>query len=197
MPKRVRAFVAIQIPEVVIDFLQQLQARIPLPEINIRWVAKKNIHLTLQFLGDIDSSTISAVAAQMDAAAKMVKPFSLAARGVGAFPNVRRARVLWIGLAGGLEPLKSLQAGLESGLESIGFKRESRDFSAHLTIGRIRGRVDAQRMAAAFKPVEDARSDFFRVDRLMLYKSVLKPNGPLHSQLHTSHLAEEKRIGDA
>ena len=189
MPKRLRAFVAVPIPDSVAIFLQQVQARIQLPVINIRWVAEKNIHLTLKFLGDIDPSQVSAVAAQMDAAVGTIPPFSLVAKGVGVFPNLRHARVLWVGLAGRLDRLTAIQATLESGLESIGFKREPREFSAHLTIGRIRRRIDAQRIGASLDPVKDATSDWFRVDRLVLFKSLLKPNGPEYSLLHTSHLA--------
>jgi RNA 2',3'-cyclic 3'-phosphodiesterase len=189
MQKTLRAFVAIPIPDRVTVFLRQSQARLRLPEMNVRWVAAKNIHLTLKFFGDIDSSRISAVAAQMDAVAGMTRPFSLAAEGVGVFPNLRRARVLWVGLTGDLDRLKAIQAALESGMESIGFRRESRDFGAHLTIGRIRHRMDARMIGASLDYLKDAASDFFRVDRLMLFKSVLKPNGPEYSQLHTSHLA--------
>ena len=84
---------------------------------------------------------------------------------------------------------KVVQATLESGLDSVGFKREARGFGAHLTIGRIRRRIDAQLIGESVEPLKAVASDSFRVDRLMLFKSILKPNGPEYTLLHTSHLA--------
>jgi RNA 2',3'-cyclic 3'-phosphodiesterase len=190
-----RAFVAVPISDAVAVFLRQLQAQIQLPAANIRWVTAENIHLTLKFLGDIDPSRVPEVAARMDAAAGIFRPFSIVAKGVGVFPNLRHARVIWVGLEGCIDRLKAIQAALESGLESIGFKREAREFSGHLTIGRIRRRTGARMIGASLDSAKAAVSDSFRVDRLMLFKSILKPNGPEYTLLHTSHLAVKKPVG--
>lgn len=189
MPKPLRAFVAVPLPDAVTVFLLQLQARLQLPGRTIRWVAAKNIHLTLKFLGDIDPSQVPAIAAQMDAAAGATAAFSLTAKGLGVFPNLRHARVLWVGLAGERGRLEAIQATLESGLESVGFKREARGFAAHLTIGRIRRHVDAQTIGALVDPLTDEASDGFRVEKLVLFKSILRSSGAEYTQLHTSHLA--------
>lgn len=187
--KPLRIFVAVPIPDAVADFLGQVQTRLRSSAMKIRWVATRNIHLTLKFLGEIDPSRIPGIIDQMDVAAGSMASFSLQAQGVGVFPNLRRARVLWVGLTGDLDRLSALQASLESGLESIGFSRESRKYRAHLTIGRARRRVDRQTIGAALEPVKDVASDPFRVDRLVLFKSVLKPAGAVYTQLHASHLA--------
>lgn len=189
MSKTLRAFVAVPIPDAVALFLMQIQTRLQLPGMNIRWVAAKNIHLTLKFLGDIDPSRVPAITAQMDTAAGVTAAFSLTAKGVGVFPDLGHARVFWVGLAGDLDRLKAIQAALESGLESVGFIRESRGFGAHLTIGRVRRRIDAQLIGESVEPLKAVASDIFRVDRLMLFKSILKPYGPEYTLLHTSHLA--------
>ncbi len=189
MPQTLRTFVAVPIPDAVTLFLTQIQARLKLSGRNIRWVAAKNIHLTLKFLGDVDPCQIPAIAAQMDAAAETTAAFSLAAKGVGGFPNLRRARILWVGLTGELDRLKTVQAALESGLDAVGVKREARGFSAHLTIGRIRRRIDAQLIGESVEALKAVASDFFRADRLMLFNSILRPNGPEYTLLHTSHLA--------
>lgn len=189
MQTKLRAFVAVPIPNGVAVFLQQAQTRLQSPGMNIRWVASKNIHLTLKFLGDIDSSRISEVADQMDAVAGSIHAFSLKAKGVGVFPNLRNARVVWVGLAGDLDRLKVIQATLESGLESAGFGKASLNFRAHLTIGRTRQRIDAPTIRLALEPMQDVASDSFRVDRLALFKSILKPAGAEYTLLHTSHLA--------
>ncbi|MBC2710611.1 MAG: RNA 2',3'-cyclic phosphodiesterase [Desulfosarcina sp.] len=189
MQKTLRAFVAVPIPDAVAVFLQQIQVRLQSPGMNVRWVATKNIHLTLKFLGDIDPSRVPAVAAQMDTAAGSVPSFSLEAMGVGVFPNLRNARVLWVGLGGDLDRLRAIQTTLESDLESVGFRKETRRFHPHLTIGRTRQRVDAETIGASLEPLKDVASDSFRVDRLMLFNSILKPAGAEHTLLHTSRLA--------
>jgi 2'-5' RNA ligase len=190
MPKQpLRAFVAVPLPDEVAAFLMRIQARLQLPGRNIRWIAEKNIHLTLKFLGDIDPSRVPAIAARMDATAGAAASFSLKAKGVGVFPNLRHARVLWVGLAGERDRLHALQAALESGLESVGFEREARGFAAHLTIGRIRQRIDGQTIGALLAPLTDESSDRFRVKEVTLFKSTLKPSGAEHTPLHTSHLA--------
>ena len=188
MPQSLRVFIAVSIPEPVACFLRDVQARLQLPATDVRWLAVKNIHLTLKFLGDVDPSRVLDVAARMDDAAGQIPPFSLKARGAGVFPDLRRARVLWVGLDGALESLCRIQATLESGLESSGFKKESRRFHPHLTIGRTRRRIDAHTMGASLERLKEAVSDSFRVDRLGLFKSTLKPAGADYSLLHTSRL---------
>lgn len=183
-----RAFVAVPIPDAVTHFLAQIQARLRSSQINIRWVKNNNIHLTLKFLGDIDPSRIPLIAAQMNAAASLFPSFSLKAKGVGVFPNRRRARVLWVGLTGDCDRLRAIQANLETGLESIGFAREPRDFYAHLTIGRPRQHIDGQAIGAVLESMKTTTSDPFRVDRLKLYESMLKPAGAVYSVLHTARL---------
>jgi 2'-5' RNA ligase len=187
--KTFRVFVAVPIPDALTLFLQQVQARLQARALNVRWVKAKNIHLTLKFLGDIDPARVPEVAVQMDNAACMTPVFTLVARGAGVFPNLRRARVLWVGLAGDLDRLKATQSTLESGLEMVGFKKDSRDFGAHLTIGRTRGRIDAKSIGAALELLKDMDSQPFRVDRLILYRSKLKPSGAEYTPLHASHLA--------
>ena len=187
MQKTLRAFVAVPLPDAVAVFLQQVQARLQSSGMNIRWAASKNIHLTLKFLGDMDPSRIPAVADQMDAAAGPISSFSLKAGGVGVFPNLRNTRVLWVGLDGDLDRLRTIQATLSSGLESVGFNRESRKFRAHLTIGRTRQRIDSETIRASLEPLKDVASDSFRVDRLTLFKSSLKPTGAVYTRLYTTH----------
>lgn len=189
MQNSLRVFVALPIPEPVVLFLEQVQAQLQSSAMRIRWLATKNIHLTLTFIGDIDPSRVSVVAGQMDAAARRFPSFSLVARGVGVFPNLRKARVLWVGLAGDLDRLKLLQAGLESSLVSVGFNKASQRFRAHLTIGRTRQRIDVRTIGAALEPLKNIASDSFRVDRLTLFKSILKPTGAEYTPLHTTHLA--------
>lgn len=189
MGHTLRTFIALPIPDGVAAFLKRMQERLRSPVTNIRWVPVANIHLTLKFLGDIDPSRVPAINARLDAVARSIPCFTLTAEGVGVFPNLRQARVFWVGFSGVNKPLEALQQKLESGLETLGFKREPRAFRAHLTIGRSRQRTDSKVLSALLEPLKTEVSDSFGVDQIRLYQSVLTPSGAEYSLLHTAHLA--------
>lgn len=197
MQKTFRVFIAAPIPDVVVDFLRQIQAQLQSSGMNVRWVVPDNIHLTLKFIGDIDSNLVSVVADRMDAVAGTIPRFLLKADGVGVFPNRRQARVLWMGLSGELDGLRAIQAALESSLESVGFSKKARRFHPHLTLGRSRRRLDAKALDALLEPLKEIASDSFRVDRLRLFRSQLTSVGAKYSRLHTSHLANWPSLADA
>lgn len=190
MAKTQRTFIAVSIPEQVARFIQNVQNRLrsSLPE--IRWVAVKNIHLTLKFLGEIDPGQNEGIVAQMEEAALCAPPFSLSVKGVGVFPNHRQARVLWVGLAGDMDRLASIHAGLEKGLESVGFPRDRRSFSPHLTIGRSRRQIHPESIEKALRTMGEDDHETFMVERIGLYKSVLKPTGAEYTLLHASKLCK-------
>jgi 2'-5' RNA ligase len=183
-----RVFVALLLPEAIADFLHRVRQELESQVMPVRWVDVAGIHLTLRFLGQIAPSQVAEIAARMDAVALATTPFQLRAQAAGAFPNVRRARVLWVGLGGDLAPLMSMQANLESGLESIGFARERRRFHPHLTMARTRHPIDPAVLGAGLEATRRMVSKPFAVDRLALIKSVLSPSGATHTRLHRSYL---------
>jgi len=134
------------------------------------------VHLTLKFLGDTDESLIPQIVEAIVAAVDGIPPFSIRLIGTGAFPNLRRMTVLWVGIEGG-ERLVAIAGRLEDRLESLGFPRERREFSPHVTVARVRGGHGLD----AVRAVLGARSrDAFgaaTVDRVRLMKSVLTPEG--------------------
>ena len=194
MANTIRTFVALPVPDAVSEFLIQIQDRLRSSRTNIRWVPVTNIHLTLKFLGDIDLSRLPATRAQMDAVARSIAPFTLTAKGAGVFPNLRQARVLWVGLTGDIDQLGLLQNTLESEFVSLGFKRDRRPFRAHLTIGRTRQRPDPKVLGALLEPLKDASSEPFRIDQIRLYQSVLKPSGAEYKLLHAAPLAAGNKM---
>ena len=188
MANTLRTFIALPVPDAVTGFLKQIQERLRSPVVNIRWVPVANIHLTLKFLGDIDPSTVPEINARLDEAARSIDPLTLTARGVGVFPNLRQARVLWVGLSGDMKQLVLLQQDIESKLEALGFKREHRTYRAHLTIGRTRRRPDQKALGTLLEPVKEEASEAFGINQIRFYKSVLKPTGAEYTLLHTAHL---------
>jgi 2'-5' RNA ligase len=145
----------------------------------VRWVAPENVHLTLQFLGGVPEERVPAVeAALRDAAAEAGRPLALSVHGAGGFPNARRPRVIWAGLAGELVPLAALVSALGARLAKLGYAPEDRPFAPHLTLGRAREGRGAPGFAGALAAAAQAEPTSWRVSELVLFESHLSPHGP-------------------
>jgi RNA 2',3'-cyclic 3'-phosphodiesterase len=150
---------------------------------DIRWVAVENVHLTLQFLGAVPEERLPDVEGAVRAAAAAGRALSLEVRGAGGFPNARRPRVIWAGLAGELAPLGDLVADLGRRFAPLGFPPEDRPFSAHLTLGRAREGRGAPGIAGALASAADAPPAPWRAAELVLFESHLSPKGPRYEAL--------------
>ncbi|MBT7290620.1 MAG: RNA 2',3'-cyclic phosphodiesterase [Chloroflexi bacterium] len=136
---KLRCFIAIELPQQIKIVLSQLQILLGKERDNsIKWVNPNNIHLTLKFLGSINSDSIPLITDAMKSCIKTTSPFSLSIGDTGAFPNTQSPRVSWVGLKGDSGALLKLQKQLDQVLSEIGFAPETREFSPHLTLGRIR-----------------------------------------------------------
>ena len=138
MSQTVRSFIAIELPAAVISLLDNVQQELKVLRLKARWVRPQNIHLTLKFLGNIDSGEIEKIGRAMVDAAGDSAPFTLTIGGIGFFPDIKRPRVIWVGLDGAKPALFNLQRNLADRLAIAGFPKEERSFKAHLTLGRIR-----------------------------------------------------------
>jgi 2'-5' RNA ligase len=177
MSEPIRSFVAVdisggartQVAGLVTGFRRQAPG--------VRWVRPDLMHLTLAFLGEVEPSFIEAAKPELARAAAAGHSFNSRLSGVGAFPNPRRARVVWLGM----EPrddLVALQRETVKALVRVGFVPEARPFSPHLTIGRLREPADVSALT-------DVRfeSERFDINRLMFFRSVLRPEGPAYTEL--------------
>lgn len=149
----------------------------------VRWVPPENVHLTLQFLGAVPEERVPDVEAALRAAAAATRPLSLEVKGVGGFPNARRPRVLWAGLAGDLAALEALAADVGRRLAPLGFPPEDRPFSAHLTLGRAREARGSPGLAGALARAAEAAGAPWRATELVLFESHLSPKGPHYDPL--------------
>ena len=183
MPETLRSFIAVELPEGVLSALRRVQQGIKKHSFAVRWVRPEGIHLTLKFLGDIEPARIDEIVGQMTAAARGCGRVSLSAKGIGVFPHLRRPRVLWVGLAGEVQRLSDLQRKIDAGLAEVGFKREKRSFKGHLTLGRFKARVDSRQVAHALEAFADLETQRFSADRIILFRSELKPTGAVYSIL--------------
>lgn len=183
MTEALRAFIAVDLSESVRSSLGQVQEVFKRQGFRIKWVRPANIHLTLKFLGNIEGADVEKILGAMAQAAKDRKTISLVTKGIGVFPDSRRPRVIWVGLSGQLEMLQDLQRSLEGHLADLGFPKESRGFKAHLTLGRVKGKINSDRLKAAMSKFAGFESKPFDVNRIILFKSELRPSGAVYTPL--------------
>jgi RNA 2',3'-cyclic 3'-phosphodiesterase len=183
----VRTFIAVPLPQDCHRLLSRLQSEMRAMEADVRWTAVPSIHLTLKFLGEIDPDLVPKLAPALRSATASFSPFGLSLRGLGGFPNLRSPRVLWCGIEGDTEGLHRLQNAVEQTCASFGFEPEAREFHPHLTLGRVQGKRNLQRVLDYIKIGSDFEQPF-AVDRVHLYRSVLTPRGANYSVLETIEL---------
>ena len=183
MSETIRSFVAIELPEHVISMLRDVQDDLRGNKFRAKWVRPDNIHLTLKFLGNIDSTDIVGIAGAMSEAIQGCGPINLYAEVVGVFPGIKRARVIWMGLGGQVQRLSEIQRKLEKNLAEIGFSEENRLFQAHLTLGRFKSAVNPKVIEPILQKYSAIRSEAFTLNQIVLFKSDLTPSGPVYSAL--------------
>ena len=181
---KIRTFVAIELPENVRSDIRKLQHAFTSFRFDIRWVKPRNMHLTLKFLGDVDPVHVEAIKSVLKEIVAHTPVFELQPRGLGVFPNIRQPRILWTGIAGQCDVLRCLYRSVEMALKPLGFTPERRPFTGHLTIGRIKKRIDSKRLADALQIYQGFVSDSFAVERLVLFKSDLKQDGPVYTKIY-------------
>ncbi|MGD0353563.1 MAG: RNA 2',3'-cyclic phosphodiesterase [Dehalococcoidia bacterium] len=183
----VRSFIAIELPEAVKTGLQQLQAQLTLPQYSfVKCVAPEGMHLTLKFLGNISANKVTDITGAMEQASQGVSPFQLQITEVGAFPNLKRPRVLWVGIKGEVDKLVSWQQRLDNGLVPLGFAKEARPFTPHLTLARLRDNcspVDSLHLGETVANAQVKVNYKFTVTSLNLMRSQLLPTGAVYSRL--------------
>lgn len=188
-----RSFLAVEIPPEIQQAIAQstdgLQKSLPKPL--VRWVAPKNIHLTLQFLGEVSPANLERLA---DALSVEIAPYStigVTVSKIGAFPTQRRARVLWVGLEAPAT-LPALQRSVEIITAKLGYNARERGFSPHLTIGRVNqnaSAADLQKIEDCLQKTAIGVLGSFQVEAIHLYKSDLFPSGPEYTRLYSMPLA--------
>lgn len=177
-----RTFIAFDIDENTRASLARAQCAMGcLP--SVRWVRTAGIHLTLKFLGEIEEAVVPGVLGAMRAALAGVEPFEFAVRGLGWFPPGRRPRVLWAGVEGDDGALNLVAGRLNEALVDCGVRAEKRAFRAHLTLARVRGRVDVVNIEKAFERVSGRDFGSNAAEGLVLYMSELHPTGARYTRL--------------
>lgn len=195
-PEQIRSFVAIELPEEAKQGLTRLREKLKRDEHRfVKWADPGGIHLTLKFLGNIPSNRVPEITEAMKRAAQGVSPFLLEISGLGAFPNLKQARVLWVGVGGELDRLSTLQQNIDSALAVLGFPKEERPFVPHLTLARIREGTSAPERKGFGELVGSATFEDkypVEVEAIKLMRSQLTPAGALYSCLSVAGLGRQE-----
>lgn len=178
-----RAFLGVGLPAVVRETIASAIAQLRDLHAPVAWTAPKNLHITLNFLGEILPERVSPVERSMRVVASGIDPFSLTAEGGGAFPGTRNPRLLWVGFLEPLELVRQLQQNMKNALSGAGFPREDRPFHPHITVGRTRGALPPAWGERVVQALSGKGFGVVPVSSFTLYESRLGRGGAVYTPL--------------
>jgi len=197
-----RSFVAVELPEPILEAVGQLSGRLRASGARVTWVKPENMHLTLRFLGEVDEDNINRLKTILSDSYRGMSPFTLSVRGVSAFPNMRRPSVVWVGAVEAREARSQVELGnepalgneraeaietaylaAESAARAIGLPPEEKAFHPHLTLARIKDAREAPPLVACLERERDFCAGDFTVRSVSLFSSRLTPHGPVYQRL--------------
>lgn len=181
----VRSFLAVELPRAILDRIGEVQRELKSSNADVRWVNPGNIHLTLKFFGNIEETEIDSILMAIEEPVRTTSPISITVRGVGGFPGLKNPRVIWVGLHDEKGASVSLQKRLEGELGKIGFPPEDRPFHPHLTLGRMRSNRGKDELVGRMRRFKEEGFGQFQVDKVILFRSDLRPTGPIYTPLRT------------
>lgn len=191
MSEEIRCFIAIELPDEIREGLGRLISRLKYKAPDAKWVLPAGIHLTLKFLGSIDSSRVPEITDAIADSAFGIPPFSLELIDMGAFPSLSRVRVIWIGIQGETDRLLQLQKRIDTNLDILGFPSETREFAPHLTLARVRERAtpaERQQLGQIIAATKVPSIGKFTAASVSLIRSQLFRTGAVYSQVSTVEL---------
>ncbi len=186
-----RCFIAIGISDEIKGKIRILIDKMRHLSKGVRWVPIENIHLTLKFLGEVNEGLIPDIKNRLILLKNKYNPFKIDIKGTGAFPNPKHPNVLWIGVEPS-EQLKRLYLDIEEAMYECGFEKEDREFSPHLTIGRIKDRKGIDLVIKELYTIKDIFFGSIDIREFLLMRSILKPTGAEYSEIARFKLEKNK-----
>ncbi|MEA3493301.1 MAG: RNA 2',3'-cyclic phosphodiesterase [Candidatus Margulisiibacteriota bacterium] len=175
-----RAFISVELPdkvkEKIKEFIEEVIKELSDTEIKVKWVKKENLHLTLKFLGWVDDKALDKLIALTEKAVSNSGSFEVSLGGAGTFPEGKNPKVVWVGTDRGGDKL----CDLADRLSKTGPRRETREFKAHLTIGRVKDKRGVDKLLKKLEKFKDIKFGEISVDRIFIMKSTLTPKGPIY-----------------
>ena len=182
-----RLFVAIDLPSNIKEKLANIQAKLKEANAGVRFVSPEGIHLTLKFLGEVAEDRVGKVIEALAENVPRISPFNLKVEGLGAFPSISRPRVVWAGVKAPDE-LLTLAEEIEKAMVKLGFPKEERDFSPHLTLCRIKSPQGIDRLIKIVMEEKDISLGEFTADGYFLIQSILRPEGARYIKIRRFNL---------
>jgi RNA 2',3'-cyclic 3'-phosphodiesterase len=184
-----RTFIAVEIDSAIRSRAEELINLLRAAEADVKWVESQNLHITLQFLGEVPEQLIADTCKAVEKGAAQVRPFDLEVGTAGAFPNSNRPRTLWIGANAGSQQMAELHEFVALELAELGFADEDRKFQTHLTIGRTRSGKNVAELGRSLKQQTGFVAGWMRVEKATVFSSKLQRGGPIYEVLSTARLA--------
>jgi len=179
----IRTFIAVELDPSFREKIRQIQEKFA--DFELKFVNPEIVHITLKFLGDVEESMAIPLAEALDSL--ICESFEAKIEGIGVFPKLSNPKVLWLGARGNFE---TLHDDVENVLKPFKFKEDERAFTAHATLARVKSLNKNQKNAFAdvLKELKDTKIGSMQVNKVLLKKSTLTPDGPIYETLHTAYL---------
>jgi 2'-5' RNA ligase len=188
---RLRTFIAVDLGKPIRERIVLLQESLARTGNEVKWVEPENIHLTLLFLGEVDDRELISVCRAVSDVGKWLAPFVISVEQIGCFPNLRRPRILWVGVGTGAPEVVALHDALEPPLLALGcYRREDRPYTPHITCGRARGDAISFKLTEAIAKKSDWQAGETEVGEVLVMSSELTPKGPIYTVLSRAKLGE-------
>jgi RNA 2',3'-cyclic 3'-phosphodiesterase len=188
----IRSFLAFELPAEIKAIVTRVSGEVRKSALDVRWVRPEFIHLTVVFMGDVESEQVPLMGGALGAACANHGPFRISLKPMGCFPNSRNPRVLWLSIDGDLERMSRFRDDLQAALSPFGIKEEERAFRPHLTLGRFKkpGKrpTELEQLLATYR---DLTSPACVLDELVLFRSDLKPGGAVYTKMLSWPLSGE------
>lgn len=189
-----RTFIALDLGKTLRDRLLTLQESLARAAPDVKWVEGDNLHLTLLFLGEVNDRAVLDVCRTVSASCRTVPAFALNVERVGCFGNPRRPRTIWVGVGDGADEVQALHAALEAPLLELGYyRREERQFTPHITLGRVKQDDSTDGLADLLKKKADWQGGLVEVREVLVLSSQLTPQGPIYTVLSRAPLSRARR----
>jgi len=187
--RSLRTFIAIELDQGLQKILKGIQDDLRKTGADVKWVESHNIHLTLKFLGDVNEEKILSLGETMESSLRGYPAFSFDLNHLGAFPTVNSPKIVWVGVGSGGKEIGGLIRILEDNSETVGFKKEERGGSPHVTIGRVRSSLNKFALSKMMKSYSLPQPMTQNVKGVVLFKSTLTSSGPSYEALKKFPLA--------
>ncbi len=186
-----RCFISLELPEElkknIYGYIEKLKAA----GADVKWIPPENLHLTLKFLGNTQEELLKDINERLFSLAKSYERFSLQVSGAGAFPNIKYPRVIWLGVHDSEEIIK-LQRDIDESMAGLGFEKDDKQFTPHLTIGRVKSMRNKDALIKELATLKEVDFGKIGVNNITMMKSELKPGGAEHVKLGEIPIGEER-----